>query len=207
MNDLAPPTPPKSLEPVVLEGAIVRLEPLAASHFDGLNALVEDAGEKIFANSPIGPSFKAYFGAALAARAPDVNLPFVVRDQATDSHIGMTRLFDIRREHRGLEIGFTWYHPDFWGGGVNPECKFLLMRHAFEEAGYERVQLKTDLRNKHSQAAMTKLGAQREGVLRRHTVLPDGRWRDSVYFSVIASEWSEVKAGLEARLAGFRQDA
>lgn len=208
MNTLAPPTSPQPrsmpLESVVLGGAFVRLEPLEERHFDGLSALVSDAGEQIFANSPIGPSFAAYIAAAMAARMPESHLPFVVREQASNAYVGMTRLFDIRPEHRGLEIGYTWYHPDYWGGAVNPECKLLLMRYAFESAGYERVQLKTDARNTHSQAAMSKLGATREGVLRKHMLLPDGRWRDSVYFSVLADEWPAVKAGLEARLDGFR---
>lgn len=198
--EMAPTTPPAPVAPVTLEGVSVRLEPLETAHFDGLAALVEDEGRRIFANSPIGPSFGAYFDAALAARQPDANVPFCVRERQTGRFIGMTRLFDIKPEHRGLEIGYTWYHPAFWGGLTNPGCKYLLMRHVFEDCGYERVQLKTDARNAHSQAAMTKLGATREGTLRRHMVLPDGRWRDSVYFSVIAPEWPAVKAGLEARL-------
>ncbi len=200
MTEYAPAAPTVTLEPVVLEGRFVRLEPLDERHRAGLALLVSDQGARIFANSPLGPSFDAYFDAAMAARAPDDHLPFVVREKATGAHVGMTRLFDIHPAHRGLEIGYTWYHPDFWGGVVNPECKWLLMRHVFETAGYERVQLKTDARNLHSQAAMLKLGATREGVLRHHMVLPDGRWRDSVYFSVLAGEWPRVKAGLEARL-------
>lgn len=206
MNAFAPKTPTMLLTPIVLSGEFARLEPLEQRHFDGLNALVEDAGERIFANSPLGPSFKAYFDGAMAARKPDSHLPFVVREQSSDAYVGMTRLFDIHPEHRGLEIGYTWYHPAFWGGAINPECKLLLMRHAFEEAGYGRIQLKTDARNTHSQAAMIKLGASREGVLRKHMVLPDGRWRDSMYFSVLAEEWPTVKTGLERRLADLRAE-
>lgn len=204
MDAYAPTQPVAPVVPVVLPGRFVRLEPLEERHRAGLAGLHADAGERIFLNSPIGPSFDAYLDAALAARAPSSHVPFVVRAQVDDAYVGMTRLFDIQPHNRGLEIGYTWYHPAFWGGAINPECKLLLMTCAFEACGFGRVQLKTDARNLHSQAAMTKLGAKREGTLRRHMVLPDGRWRDSVYFSVIAEEWPDVKAGLEARLESRR---
>ncbi|WP_321500619.1 GNAT family protein [Breoghania sp.] len=202
MNDVAPKTPPRPVLPITLEGRFVRLEPIAGHHRAGLAALYADAGAKIFRNSPFPGSFDDYIDAALAALTPDHHLPFVVRAQGTDAFIGMTRLFDILPSDRGLEIGYTWYHPTFWGGPTNPECKLLLMTHAFEGCGYERVQLKTDARNLHSQAAMTKMGATCEGTLRHHKVRSDGLWRDSVFFSVLAQEWPAVKAGLQARLAG-----
>ena len=183
-----------------LEGRFVRLEPLAPEHRAGLEAVGTD--ERIWRFTPLGPCIRHYLDAAEAAVMQDDHHPYVVRHLADDRLVGMTRLFDISTAHRGAEIGSTWYHPDYWGGKTNPECKYLLLRHGFERCGLIRIQLKTDLRNKRSQAAIAKLGAKREGVLRNHMVLPDGRFRDSVYFSILPDEWPGVKAGLEARLEG-----
>ena len=181
-----------------LEGRFVRLEPLAPEHRAGLEAV--GAEDKIWQFTPRGGTIQQYLDAAYAAVKPDNHLPYVVRFLAKDKLIGMTRLFDISLQHRGAEIGHTWYHPDYWAGKTNPECKFLLLRHGFEVCNLIRVQLKTDMRNKRSQVAMAKMGAKHEGVLRNHMVLPDGRLRDSVYFSVLPDEWPAVKAGLQVRL-------
>jgi RimJ/RimL family protein N-acetyltransferase len=120
--------------------------------------------------------------------------------QETGQSVGVTCYMDIRPAHRGLEIGSTWIARPYQGTRVNPESKYLLLRHAFENLGAVRVQLKTDGRNRQSQAAIAKLGAQREGVLRKHLILQDGYIRDTVMFSIIAEEWPAVKAGLETRL-------
>lgn len=200
MSEFAPTKP---VAPVLLKelaGRFVRLEPLAQHHRPGLAALHADAGECIFAQSPFTGSFDNYLDDALAACRANVHVPFVVREMANGAFIGMTRLFDIHPLDRGLEIGFTWYHPDYWSGPTNPDCKRILLTHAFEACGFGRVQLKTDARNQRSQAAIEKMGAQREGTLRHHKVLPDGRWRDSVYFSVLAEDWPQVKIGLDKRL-------
>ena len=114
--------------------------------------------------------------------------------------IGSTRYLDVQQDDRTVEIGWTWYTPEAWGGVVNPEAKYLLMRHAFEDWHAIRVALKTDIKNLHSQAAIKKLGARYEGTLRNQRVRPDGSYRDTVIFSVIESEWPQVKAGLEQRL-------
>jgi RimJ/RimL family protein N-acetyltransferase len=114
--------------------------------------------------------------------------------------VGTTSYFDIRPEHRGLEIGYTWLGKAYQGTHINPENKYLLLRHAFETLGAIRVQLKTDRRNLQSQAAIAKLGAKLEGTLRKHSIMEDGYIRDAVMFSVIDLEWPEVKAGLERRL-------
>ncbi|MCA8929136.1 MAG: GNAT family N-acetyltransferase [Alphaproteobacteria bacterium] len=182
-----------------LEGRYVRLEPLAPEHRAALETIGAD--DRIWAFTPRGGSMAQYLDAAYAAVKPDNHHPYVVRWLAEDRVIGMTRFFDISVQHRGAEIGYTWYHPDYWAGKTNPECKFLLLRHGFETCDLIRMQLKTDARNKRSQAAIAKLGAQREGVLRNHMVLPDGRFRDSVYFSILPDEWPGVKQGLERRLA------
>jgi RimJ/RimL family protein N-acetyltransferase len=117
-----------------------------------------------------------------------------------DRVVGATRYMNIAPHHRGLEIGGTWYGVEFQGTVVNPEAKYLLMRHAFETLAVIRVQLKTDLRNERSQHAIEKLGAVKEGILRNHMVLPDGQIRSSVMYSIIDSEWPEVKRRLVKRL-------
>ncbi|ABF46388.1 GCN5-related N-acetyltransferase [Deinococcus geothermalis DSM 11300] len=130
-----------------------------------------------------------------ALDAPD-QLPFVV--EVGGALAGSTRYGDIRAAHRGLEIGWTWLHPRWHGSGVNRRMKRLLLAQAFEELGMERVQLKTDILNTRSQRAIEKLGAVREGVLRRHLRRPDGSMRDTVMYSVTREEWPEVKARLSS---------
>jgi RimJ/RimL family protein N-acetyltransferase len=128
------------------------------------------------------------------------DLPFAVICLETGHAIGATRFMDIRKEHRGLEIGGTWYASEFHGTLVNKESKYLLLRHAFEVFDCLRVQFKTDLRNTRSQHAIESLGAVKEGILRNHMITPEGVIRDSVYYSIIADEWPGVKAHLNARL-------
>jgi len=125
---------------------------------------------------------------------------FAVIDTATGQAVGVTSLMDIRRGDRGLEIGGTWLTPRVWRSAVNSECKYLLLRHAFEVLGCIRVQLKTDSRNTRSQRAIERLGAVKEGVLRKHMILHDGYTRDTVMYSIVDDEWPVVKARLEATL-------
>lgn len=196
---------PAPVAPVTLEDAFVRLEPLAEAHRPAL--LAAGADPRVWAVVPLPPGgLPAYLDAAYAAAAPDVHVPFAVVDKAAGAVVGMTRLFDIRPADAGLKIGYTWYAPAAWGGAVNPAAKRLLLGHAFG-LGYQRVQLKTDLRNSRSQAAMAKLGAVREGVLRRNMRIADGRIRDTVYFSILAEEWPAVRDRLDARLAAFAAPA
>lgn len=193
-------TSPLHVEPVVLEGRSVRLEPLEATHAEGLMlAATPELFEYLFDRPEpwTVDGFRTYIQAI--PRLP-ARLPFAIVDLESGSAIGTTSYFDIRPEHLGLEIGYTWIGPQWQGGRVNPESKYLLLRHAFETLGCVRVQLKTDLRNLQSQRAMAKLGAQREGVLRRHMVRPDGYVRDTVLFSITDLEWPEVRAALERRL-------
>ena len=131
-------------------------------------------------------------------------MPYAVRLIATGEVIGGTSYIEPNAQHKRVEIGWTWYRPDHWAGAVNPECKLLLLAHAFDTLGLNRVQLVTDLLNTRSQAAIAKLGATREGVLRSHAITRGGRVRDTVVFSIIASEWPAVKAGLLARLAALK---
>ena len=137
---------------------------------------------------------------AMQAESQGREYPFVVVRLTDNQVIGSTRYLDVQDDDRTVEIGWTWYAPDAWGGIVNPQAKYLLMRHAFEDWRAIRVALKTDINNLHSQAAIKKLGARYEGTLRNQRIRPDGSYRDTVIFSVIESEWPSVKAGLEERL-------
>jgi N-acetyltransferase len=188
-----------NVEPVVLEGRVARLEPLTYEQED---ALLQISDPGIFKFQPGPPTFDKegmhkYLTRLLTT--PDMR-PFAIVLRETGQPIGVTTYMDIRPAHLGLEIGSTWIARPWQGTAVNPECKYMLLRHAFEDLGAVRVQLKTDGRNLQSQAAIAKLGAKREGVLRKQMILNDGFIRDTVMFSIIAEEWPDVKAGLEVRL-------
>jgi RimJ/RimL family protein N-acetyltransferase len=184
-----------------LTGQFVELLPIAEVH---RAELVEAASNpRIWRNTPLGPSFDDYFDTLLELRASGAQVPFAVRSLVHDRLIGGTRFMDIVPVHNRLEIGGTWYHPDFWGGPTNPEAKYLLLGQAFERAGANRVQLLTDVLNPPSQSAIATLGGRREGVLRSHMIVDGARRRDSVAFSIVKEEWPEVAQGLRARLDAF----
>lgn len=188
--------------PVVLTGERAKLVPLEAAHADALY----EAGRNpdIWAYLPTwvaSPNDMVRFvQEALLARTEGKDLPFVILDQQNDQVVGSTRLCDVSPAHRNLEIGWTWLSPHVWRTRINTECKYLLLRHCFETLQTLRVQLKTDARNIRSQAAIERLGAIKEGILRRHRVMPDGYVRDSVYYSILLEEWPRVKERLENRL-------
>ncbi|MBP3961070.1 GNAT family N-acetyltransferase [Gemmata sp. G18] len=184
----------------------MRLEPLAEEHRAGLRAAAVD--DRIWEHMTVcgsGAGFDGVFDDALALRDAGKRVPFAVRLLSTGDLVGCTSYLDPVPQHKRVEIGWTWYRPDQWASAVNPECKFLLLAHAFDTLGLNRVQLLTDLRNTRSQAAIAKLGATREGVLRAHMITHGGRVRDSVLFSITAPDWSRVKDGLLARLAAFEK--
>ncbi len=190
--------------PVILEGTHARLEPLAAAHAEALH----DAGAdpEIWRHLPRGPfrdvdDAKGWIAEAMAAAAQGREVPFAIVERASARVAGSTRYLDIRPADRGLEIGWTWIGAPWQRTAVNTECKYLLLRHAFEDLGAVRVQLKTDARNLRSQTAIERIGARREGTLRKHMAVRDGFIRDSVYFSVTDDDWPGVKARLEALLA------
>jgi RimJ/RimL family protein N-acetyltransferase len=141
----------------------------------------------------------------LARAEKGTDLPFVVVHLASGRIAGATRYLNIAPKDRGLEIGGTWYGTEFQRTGVNTECKYLLLRYAFEILGAIRVQLKTDLRNERSQRAIERIGAVKEGVLRNHMILPDGTFRHSVFYSIIVSEWPGVKARLEEMMRKYEK--
>jgi len=187
---------------VPLDGKVVRLEPLEERHRE----LVRPAAQypEIFTvtTSALGALYDPYIDNALRRSDGVHDLAFAVFHKPTCRHVGMTRYLNIEEAHKKLEIGSTWYEPSVWASPVNPECKLLLMQHAFDALKFRRVEYKTDVLNARSRAAILKLGAKQEGILRKHMVAAGGRARDSVYFSIIDDEWPAVRAGLEKRLAG-----
>lgn len=190
-------------KPVVLEGAHARLVPLTLEHTE---ALFEAARfPEIWTYMPVLPlatqaDARGFIEDALAQQASGEQVPFAILDAKTGALVGSTRFMEIRRPHRGLEIGATWLTPSVWRTVINQQAKRLLLGHAFEAQGAMRVQLKTDARNVRSQTAIARIGGVREGTLRAHMLLPTGHVRDTVYFSILASEWPTVKANLDARL-------
>lgn len=192
-----------NVQPVILEGPAIRLEPLTLGDAPLLWPRAELDLFQHTLDSPRDASLEAFEDWVRLSLAKPDSLLFVIRDRRTGETLGTTGYLYIRPQHRGLEIGRTWIAKSFQGTRVNPESKLLLLRHAFEELGAVRVQLTTDLNNVHSQRAIEKLGAQREGVLRRYQIRSNGTLRDTVMYSIVAEEWPEVKARLEERLAGM----
>ncbi|HSO94318.1 MAG TPA: GNAT family protein [Candidatus Dormibacteraeota bacterium] len=192
-----------SLGPLTLTGVHIQLEPLQAEHATALL----DAGRaaevwKFMPASAATPeTMERWLARALEAEGLGREYPFVVRRLKDDRIIGSTRYLDVQEEDRTAEIGWTWYEPATWGTMVNPEAKFLLLRHAFEDWHAIRIALKTDARNLRSQSAIIKLGAVYEGTLRNQRIRPDGSYRDTPIYSIIESEWPLVRRSLEARLA------
>ncbi|MCX4582669.1 GNAT family N-acetyltransferase [Streptomyces sp. NBC_01481] len=196
--------PAKTPQPVTLTGHHVRLEPLTTDHLSDLFAAGGGDDEVWRWQGGPTPHTEDELGHKLRELLKEAEqgryLPFAVIRCETGRAVGWTTYMDVDTENERLEIGWTWYGRAAWRTAVNTETKLLLLNHAFEELGMGRVQLKTDHRNERSQAAIARLGAQREGVLRRHKQRPDGTWRDSVYFSILADEWPGVKARLGDRL-------
>ncbi len=205
-----PPSPP-NLEPVVLASPHVRLEPLSRRHADDLAeaALAEPRiWDFMFSRIETRQAFDAWLQAAQEAHAGGLSLAFAVLDPVSGRAVGSTRLFDYRPRDRGVEIGHTWYAGTAWGTVINPACKLLLLRHAFEVLYCMRVQLKTDERNLRSRAAIEKLGARQEGILRKHMLVQDGSAvRSSVYFSIVDDDWPSVREGLGTRISEATHDA
>jgi RimJ/RimL family protein N-acetyltransferase len=191
------------VEPITLEGRIVRLEPLRTSHASALYAASQhpDIWRYLSYRQPTGLSDMTHWAMdALEMQAAGHSVPFVIIDRAASRVVGSTRYLNVDEKNRGLEIGWTWLAHEVQRTRVNTECKYLLLRHAFETLRAIRVQFKTDSRNETSQRAIERLGAVKEGVLRNHIIMPDGYYRHSVYYSILDSEWPAVKARLEARL-------
>jgi len=188
------------VEPVTLRGRAVRLEPLSLGHLDALCqvGLEQELWKWIPTAVTTEAEMRAYIAGALADQERGVALPFAIVDQPSGRAIGSTRYGNIDTTHRRLEIGWTWITSAFQRTVANTEAKLLLLGHAFETLGAMRVELKTDALNARSRAAILRLGAVEEGTFRRHMVTASGRVRDTVYFSIVDSEWPAVKARLTA---------
>src|SRR5580704_10900047 len=191
-----------NLAPVTLEGTTIRLEPLAESHRSGLCeiGLDPDLWRLIPYRVTNSEEMLAYIRTALAAQDAGTALPFATILRESGQVIGSTRFMNIDAPHRRVEIGATWIAPAWQRTAVNTEAKYLMLRHAFEVWNCFRVELKTDALNQKSRNAILRIGAKEEGTLRRHVLTWTGRVRDSVYFSILDTEWPEVKARLERKL-------
>ena len=190
------------IDPVVLEGIHVRLEPLLRKHITGLCEVGLEGQLWRWIPTPVrtADDMAAYVELALKEQANGVSLPFAQIEKATGRLIGSTRYMNIDRVHHRVEIGCTWIGREWQRTAANTEAKYLLLRHAFETLGCMRVELKTDSLNEKSRAAILRIGAKQEGIFRNHMMTSTGRIRHTVYFSIVDSEWPGVKSEMERRL-------
>jgi RimJ/RimL family protein N-acetyltransferase len=187
---------------MVLQGQHVRLEPLQQEHLEAVRAAAAD-GElwKLFFTSVPSPEgTQAWLNLALEMQTQEKAIPFIVREMRSGEIVGATRFCNIDHNNKRLEIGYTWYAQRVQRTALNTEAKILLLKQAFEGFGCIAVEFRTDWFNRRSQAAIERLGAKRDGVLRNHMILPDGRVRDTVVYSILNSEWPGVKANLTYQL-------
>ena len=192
-----------SVEYQILSGRHVRLEPIAESHVEGLFSIGQQ--EEDWAYLPIAgftqvADCEKWVQQALALAASELHYTFVLVDPVSGQVMGSSRYLNVRPRDHGLEIGYTWLGREYQRTAVNTEAKYLLLKNAFDAIGAHRVELKTDLRNLRSQRAIERLGAQKEGVLRRHMITQGGFVRDSAYYSITDLDWPRVRASLESRL-------
>ncbi|MGH9353031.1 MAG: GNAT family N-acetyltransferase [Terriglobia bacterium] len=192
------------IKPVTLEGPRVRLEPLMLDHVDALAAFGLNPGLWQYRADVVGSrdEMRSYVQTILDRQAVGTEVGFATIECSAGRVAGSTRFMDIDVKNRSLEIGGTFIDPQWQRTFVNTEAKYMMLRHAFETWGCVRVYLKTDSLNDRSRQAILRLGAKEEGTLRNHMIMPGGRLRHSVYFSIIDSEWPAVKARLEAKLGG-----
>jgi N-acetyltransferase len=190
--------------PVTLQHNTVRLDPIRREHWRELWDVVKDSLEDTFRWIPYSmrsaQDFEGWMDKALSEQEREESLVFATVEKASGKLIGSTRFMNIDRANRRVEIGSTWIAPPWQRSAINTAAKYLMLRHAFEHWGCIRVELKTDALNQKSRNAILRIGATEEGTLRQHMITYTGRRRDTVYFSVIESEWPQVKAKLEARM-------
>jgi N-acetyltransferase len=185
-----------------LEGNNVRLIPMEEHHIDDLWEAARPAEIWDFTYSKVKSleAMQKMVYSALDDREKGISYPFVVVEKQGARIVGSTRYLDVLPLHKTAEIGWTWYNPSVWRTVVNTECKYLLLEHAFEKWNLNRVQLKTDSRNLRSQKAIERIGALKEGILRKERIIEDGYIRDTVYYSILNDEWPVVKEGLLSKL-------
>ena len=192
-----------ALAPLTLEGRLVKLEPLSPSHAEDLILAVHD-GElwKLwYTTVPRPESMMHEIERRLDLQAKGSMLPFTIRRKDTGAVCGMTTYMNIDAQHNRVEIGSTWYAQSAQRTSINTEAKFLLLRHAFEDCGCIAVEFRTHFMNRQSRAAIERLGAKQDGILRNHMRMPDGSLRDTVVYSIIESEWPTVRRHLQHKLA------
>jgi RimJ/RimL family protein N-acetyltransferase len=196
---------PIRLEPVILQGHVVRLEPLTRAHHAALCevGLEPELWKWIPFSVGTPDEMAAYVAKALDEQDRGVSVPFAIVERASGRVIGSTRYMSIEREHRRVEIGSTWIGPAWQRTAINTEAKYLLLRHAFETVGCMRVELKTDSLNEKSRNAILHIGAKEEGIFRNHMITATGRIRHSVYYSIVEAEWPGARARLEQKLAAY----
>jgi RimJ/RimL family protein N-acetyltransferase len=186
------------IQPVVLEGRIVRLEPLRRDHLEGLAQVAFDPAlwQFTLARPVDRAGLEAWLETALDNAEAGTEMPFATVDRASGRLIGSTRYLNIVPEHRRFEIGWTWIARAAQRTGANREAKLLQLTHGFEQLGANRIEFKTDSLNDKSRAALLGIGAQFEGIFRNHMVMPEGRLRHSAYYSVTREDWPTVKSRL-----------
>ena len=186
--------------PLTLTGQTVDLLSLNEEHFPALESLAKD--KRIWEFYAFDGSAPDVFAKILSSTIPErdkgTQFPFVILHKVENKIIGSTRFLDIQANHKKLEIGFTWLHPDYWGSAINLECKLLLLTYCFETLHTLRVQLKTDENNIRSRKAIEKIGGQFEGILRNDMLRDNNTSRNSAYYSIIEEEWEEKKLNLNA---------
>ncbi|MGS2722755.1 GNAT family N-acetyltransferase [Porticoccus sp. GXU_MW_L64] len=191
------------ISPVSLSGNHITLEPMTVGHVAGLQQACTD-GELWrlwYTSVPAPETTKQYVDTALNGQQNGTMLPFVVRHKASGEVIGSTRFCNIDNVHHRVEIGYTWYAKSFQRSAVNSECKLLLLQHAFETLEVIAVEFRTHWHNRASRAAIARLGAKQDGVLRNHQRCADGSYRDTVVFSITNGEWPAVRQNLKYQLA------
>lgn len=190
------------IEPITISGSHAMLEPLSLDHLAGMIEAVKD--EELwnlwFTSIPSPETAEAYIKTALDMRENAGAMPFIVREKGTGKIIGCTRYFNVDESYQRLEIGYTWYSESYQRTGLNTECKYLLLTHAFEKLDAIAVEFRTHWHNLKSRTAIARLGAKQDGVLRNHQRSADGVYRDTVVFSIINLEWPVVKKSMEFKL-------
>ena len=192
-----------ALDPIVLEGTSVRLEPMTLDHLSGLAEVGLDP--EIWRLTTVmiqtAEEMRGYVESALELQRAGATLPFVTIERSTGRVVGSTRFGNYDPANRRIEIGWTWIARPWQRTAVNTEAKYLMLTHAFERLHCVRVELKTDVLNSPSRQAMLRIGAREEGILRKHTLMWTGRYRDSIYYSILDEEWHDVKKQLERMLS------
>jgi N-acetyltransferase len=192
----------RPLEPVVLEGDFVRLEPMTLEHHAGLTEVGLDPEiwryTLVLVRTP--QEMRSYMQSALDLQREGTTLPFVTIERSSGRTVGSTRFGNYDPSNRRIEIGWTWIAPPWQRTAINTEAKYLMLSHAFEKLHCVRVELKTDVLNAPSRQAMLRIGAKEEGILRKHSLVWNGRYRDSIYYSILDDEWPGVKEQLERML-------